>query len=125
LPDTMTDQQQFITFCYVPDLSLIRAFYEQGLGLELARDQGSCRIYRVNPGAFLGFCQKGEAPRPDGVILTLVCDDVDNRFAQAVNVGGVVEKAPADNAQYGIYHAFLRDPAGYLVEIQRFHKRLI
>jgi hypothetical protein len=30
------------------------------------------------------------------------------------------EKAPATNEQYKIYHAFLRDPNGYLLEIQRF-----
>ena len=27
---------------------------------------------------------------------------------------------PALNPEYGIYHCFLRDPNGYLVEIQRF-----
>jgi catechol 2,3-dioxygenase-like lactoylglutathione lyase family enzyme len=31
-----------------------------------------------------------------------------------------VPKPPAHNPRYGIYHCFLHDPNGYLVEIQSF-----
>jgi catechol 2,3-dioxygenase-like lactoylglutathione lyase family enzyme len=34
--------------------------------------------------------------------------------------GVQLEKEPAYNPEYKIYHCFLRDPNGYLVEIQRF-----
>jgi hypothetical protein len=30
------------------------------------------------------------------------------------------EKPPAANPRYNIYHCFLRDPNGYLLEIRRF-----
>lgn len=30
------------------------------------------------------------------------------------------EKSPQENPEFKIYHTFLRDPNGYLVEIQEF-----
>ena len=114
----MFDSQ--ITFCYTPDLDAAARFYEDVLGLPLALDQGACRIYRVAKGAYLGFCSREDAPRPDGVILTLVTDDVDGWHARLVERGVKFDKPPALNAKFNIYHCFLRDPSGYLVEIQRF-----
>ena len=36
-------------------------------------------------------------------------------------VGSVAfETPPSANAEYNIYHCFLRDPDGYQIEIQRF-----
>ena len=113
------DQQ--ITFLYTRDLSNTARFYEDKLDLRLALDQGSCRIYQVCGNAYLGFCQRETAPeQPQGVILTLVTDDVDEWYEHLLGLGVTFEKAPAHNQVYGIYHCFLRDPNGYLVEIQRF-----
>jgi catechol 2,3-dioxygenase-like lactoylglutathione lyase family enzyme len=113
------DQQ--ITFLYTRDLSNTARFYEDKLGLRLALDQGSCRIYQVCGNAYLGFCQRETTPeQPEGVILTLVTDDVDEWYEHLLGLGVTFEKAPAHNQVYGIYHCFLRDPNGYLVEIQRF-----
>ena len=39
--------EQFIGFYPCHDLSATRDFYERDLGLELARDQESCLIFRV------------------------------------------------------------------------------
>ncbi|MBN2472484.1 MAG: VOC family protein [Anaerolineae bacterium] len=112
---------QFVTFLYTPDLALTARFYEDVIGLELVRDQGDCRIYRVSGGGYLGFCQRADAPRqPGGVILTLVTDAVDDWYAALVARGVIFEKPPAANPKYAIYHCFLRDPNGYLIEIQRF-----
>ncbi|WP_334780974.1 VOC family protein [Nostoc sp.] len=33
------------------------------------------------------------------------------------------EKPPTLNEKYNIYHCFLRDPSGYLIEIQRFETK--
>ncbi len=119
----MFDQQ--ITFLYTPDLEATARFYEDVLELPLARDQGACRIYHAAGGGFIGFCRHiGDAP-PDGVILTLVTDDVDGWYARLQERGVDFEKAPTSNARYGIYHCFLRDPNGYLVEIQRFDDPLV
>ena len=111
-----------ITFLYTRDLAQTADFYEKTMGLSLALDQGSCRIYRITDGAFLGFCERAEAPdEPEGVIFTLVTDDVDGWYRELKGRGVVFEKEPADNPDYQIYHCFLRDPNGYLIEIQRFH----
>ena len=68
-----------ITFLYTRDLSRSARFYEHVLGLELAVDQGSCRIYRIKESsAFLGICQRDDAPEnTSSLIFTLVTSDVD------------------------------------------------
>jgi len=109
-----------IVFLTTRDLQITAEFYERTIGLPLALDQGKCRIYRVAAQAFLGFCAKDEITQPDGVIVTLVTRDVDEWYQQ-LQAGGVqFEKEPAYNPEFQIYHCFLRDPNGYLVEIQRF-----
>ncbi len=110
----------FITFCYTPDLTASARFYEEGLGLSLAVDQGRCRIYRVAGSGYLGLCEKSGAEATQGVLLTFVTDDVDAWFARAVDAGATVDRAPAHNPEFGIYQCFVRDPVGYVVEIQRF-----
>jgi catechol 2,3-dioxygenase-like lactoylglutathione lyase family enzyme len=49
-----------------------------------------------------------------------VTQEVDEYCRLLRERGVVFEKEPAFNADYQIYHCFLRDPNGYLVEIQRF-----
>jgi catechol 2,3-dioxygenase-like lactoylglutathione lyase family enzyme len=114
------DQQ--VTFLYTRDLAASAAFYEDVLGLPLALDQGACRIYRTGPGAFLGLCHRADAPdSPAGVIITLVSDEVDAWYAYLAARGVTFTKPPTYNAHYNIYHCFLRDPNGYVLEIQTFH----
>lgn len=117
----MTSFTDCITFLYTRDLKTTASFYEDVLGLPLALDQGSCRIYRIDAGAFVGFCQRENAPeKPEGVILTFVTDGVDSWAARLEAAGVELEKEPTLNEQYGIYHIFFHDPNGYLLEIQRF-----
>lgn len=119
MPDSAFDQ--LVTFLYSADLAQTAAFYEQTLGLPLVLDQGACRIYRVRGDAFLGFCARDDAPRnPQGVILTLVSQDVDGWYERLCGQGMAFEKPPAHNPKFNIYHCFLRDPNGYLIEIQTF-----
>ena len=119
MPDGI-DLDAHIVFLATRDLRQTAMFYEQVLELPLALDQGTCRIYRVAGGAFLGFCERSDRPSVDGVIVTIVTQEVD-AYCRLLRARGVVfEKEPAFNADYQIYHCFLRDPNGYLVEIQRF-----
>ena len=119
MPDLPIDAQ--ITFLYTRDLAATVAFYEGVLGLELVIDQGDCRVYRVSGDAYVGFCQRAEAPEePRGVLITLVTGDVDGWHQALVERGVSFEQPPAHNPRYQIYHCFLRDPNGYLIEIQRF-----
>jgi catechol 2,3-dioxygenase-like lactoylglutathione lyase family enzyme len=125
---TPPDFRQQVTFCYVPDLAAAATFYEQVLGLPLVLDQGACRIYRVTPAAFIGFCTSTtnvQAREASGVILTLVVAgkeavDAWAEHLRASGNGRWIERDPALNERFNIYHLFLRDPAGYLVEIQAF-----
>ena len=116
----MTSFDAQITFCYTTDLQATAEFYEKLLGLPLALDQGVCRIYRVAPGAFVGFCTRETAPSPDGIILTLVVDDVDGWYDLLGSRGVEFDQPPEHNPKFNIYHCFFRDPNGYLIEIQRF-----
>jgi len=109
-----------ITFLPSTDLERSRTFYEEVIGLELVTDQGTCHIYRVTNEAFLGVCIKDESLRTDGVIITLVTDDVDGWCDRITATGGVIDHGPDHSERFGIYHAFLRDPDGNLLEIQRF-----
>lgn len=116
--------EQAITFLYTADLEATARFYTDLLGLPLVRDQGVCRIFRIAPAAYLGFCTHLEAPRPEGIILTFVCEDVDGWYERLRALGVEFIKPPAYNPRYQIYHCFLRDPNGYLLEIQRFDEPL-
>jgi len=116
--------QQQVTFLYTHDLEVSAAFYGNVLKLPLALDQGTCRIYRVATGAFLGICQRDglthDPAAANRVIVTLVTPDVDGWYAYLQEQGVHFEKPPQHNPKFNIYHCFLRDPNGYLIEIQRF-----
>ena len=109
-----------ITFLATTALAATADFYERVLGLELVLDQGTCRIYSSCAGGFIGFCEGKGTPKSDAIILTLVSEDVDGWYEELRNQGIKFEKAPASNPEYKIYHCMLRDPNGYLIEIQRF-----
>ena len=116
---------QQITFLDTRDLRGTADFYERVLGLRLARDQGNCRIYHVSGNAYVGFCERADAPAgPGGLTLTLITDHVDEWCARLRSEGVEFVREPADNPQYRIYNAFVRDPNGYVIEIQRFREPL-
>ncbi|WP_341527545.1 VOC family protein [Nostoc sp. UHCC 0302] len=117
--------EQQITFLYTHDFTTSTRFYEDKLGLELWLDQGTCRIYSISGSAYLGLCQINETSIPPNnkqpsVIFTLVTPQVDEWFEYLKGRGIEFEKPPILNKKYNIYHCFLRDPNGYLIEIQRF-----
>ncbi|MBT8200336.1 MAG: VOC family protein [Acidimicrobiia bacterium] len=109
-----------ITFIYVRDLKRSDSFYRETLGLTLATEQPTCRIYRITATAFLGICVRQDPQEAGGVTITLVRDDVDEFCDLLQSRGVVLEHPPAHNERFNIYHAFFRDPDGYLIEIQRF-----
>ena len=113
--------EQQVTFIYVSDLDRSSAFYGGLLELPLALDQGACRIYKVTKSAFLGVCTCRETVTQAGVILTLVSEDVEGWSARLEAAGANVEKSVTYNETFNITQCFVRDPDGYLVEIQRFH----
>ena len=128
MTDAIAAAQQ-ITFLYAEDPAPSWRFYEQVVGLPLVQDQGSVRIYAVAGGrAFLGVC-RARAPRSTtesraegGVVFTFVTDDVDGAWERLRVRGAAIPDPPAHSAQYGIRHFSFRDPAGYLLEVQRFER---
>lgn len=116
----VTGFESMITFCYTSDMEACHDFYSGVLYLPMVLDQGNCRIYRIAPHAYIGFCSKMVPEHPAGVTLTLVTDDVDGWFARVRDSGCEVIKTPSATPEYNIYNCFVRDPSGYTLEIQRF-----
>lgn len=113
--------EQQVVFLQTDNLAQTADFYEQILGLPLVLDQGSCRIYRGGGDGYIGFCHHLAAPREKSdIILTLVTQDVEGWYRHLREKGATFEKPPALNERFNIFHCFLRDPNGYLIEIQRF-----
>ena len=124
IPDTdyrheVTFSEQ-ITFLSVEDLERSAKFYEDVLGLTLVTDQGDCRIYRVAGDSYLGICARPGRTATEGVIVTLVTEDVDGVHGRMLAAGVVCDSPPAYHPKYAIYQAFYRDPDGHLIEVQRF-----
>ena len=115
-----------ITFLYTHDLAHTSRFYEEIIGLQLKLDQGSCRIYQVSQDGYLGFCQRAHATPSatasdsPAVIITIVTNQVDGWYHRLKELNVRLQEPPATNHEYEIYHFFLRDPNGYLLEIQQF-----
>ena len=128
MTDAIAAAQQ-ITFLYAEDPAPSWRFYEEILGLTLVQDQTTVRIYSVAGGrAFLGVC-KARAPRATdesraqgGVVFTFVTNDVDGAYRRLIERGAAIPEPPSDSPQYRIRHFFFRDPAGYLLEVQRFDR---
>ena len=96
-------------------------FYRELLGLTLYKDQGACRIYAVLPGAWIGFCTHMEvAIGEHSPIITLLTEDVDGVHRHLVEQGYKPDSEPQENPKFKIYHFFVKDPNGYLVEVQKF-----
>lgn len=113
--------EQQITFLSTRDLPGTVAFYEGIMGLPVALDQGRCVIFQVTGDSYIGFCERADAPeQPDGVVFTIVTEKVDLWHQVLSNKGVAFESLPRLNPEYNIYHCYLRDPNGYLIEIQKF-----
>jgi catechol 2,3-dioxygenase-like lactoylglutathione lyase family enzyme len=114
-----------VIFLPTDDLETTHAFYADTLALSLVRDQGLCRIYQSSPAAYVGFCQRGYTiPSDFRVVITILIDDVDGVYEYLRAKGVETESHPRLSETFNVYQFFLRDPNGYLVEIQRFEEPL-
>jgi predicted enzyme related to lactoylglutathione lyase len=109
-----------ITFLPAADLTVSRDFYERVLGLDLVVDQQTCLIFRLTDAGFLGICEREDPSETGAVVTTMVTDDVDGWCARISAAGWSIDSGPEHSAKFGIYHAYLTDPAGNRLEIQRF-----
>ncbi|MEM7292400.1 MAG: VOC family protein [Pseudomonadota bacterium] len=111
-----------ITWVYTHDLAVAAMFYGEALGLEVIRDEGSAKIFKVSNNASIGVCTAFEdrVVEPRGGMISIVTDDVDAWYQRLCDKNIEVEKAPHVLEQFGIYTFFVDDPNGYVVEFQQF-----
>lgn len=114
---------QAITWLYSDDLAAHAAFYREVIGLapvlEQRSEAGGCVLFRVAAGAFLGVCDLSQRPRGTaGMLVTFVVPDLAAAMAALAARGAAFEGAVLERP--GHRSAFLRDPAGYLLEVQQF-----
>ncbi|MGE0725617.1 MAG: VOC family protein [Alphaproteobacteria bacterium] len=113
------DQQ--VTFVYTRDLEGTARWYAETLGLPLVLDQGACRIFAVGADSFIGVCARpNRVVEPRGVVITLVTADVDGWHARLAARGAAIEAPPRLSPAFNVYAFFVRDPNGYVLEIQSF-----
>ena len=116
--------EQIITFLHTKNLKATAKFYEEILELQLVRDQGVCRIYKSSASGYIGFCTHLDTTHPQGIILTLISEDVDGWYERLIEKGVEIPEPPTHSPKYQIYHFFFKDPNGYTLEIQRFDEAL-
>lgn len=120
---TMSPASQ-ITFLYFEDLAEPARFFEECLGFECADDQGTCRIYRVAEGAFVGVVagKSGHRrPQPESAVLvTFVTDDLAGWRDRVAAYGARDLTEIRRPASFPVECFFFRGPGGYHFEVQRF-----
>lgn len=112
-----------ITFFYYEDIHAVAPFYENVLGFELVLDQGLARIYRIAGKCYFGIVDgnRGHLKHQEksAVLLTVVSQDVEGWHAK-LKAAGVAGLSDLLRGRF-CDHFFFEDPAGYAIEIQRFH----
>lgn len=112
-----------ITFFYYDDIMSVVPFYEDVLGFELVLDQGLARIYRIAGKCYFGIVDgnRGHLKHQanSAVLLTIVAQDVEG-WHQRLTEAGVKGQSDLLRGRF-CDHFFFEDPAGYAIEIQRFH----
>ena len=118
-----------ITFFYYNDLTKATEFYEKIMGFDFIVDQEWAKIFRVNGRALMG-CVDGNRGyhKPDEtkpVMLTVVVDDPDEWFNHFKKNNIETLNEPHDIDEMGLRVFLLKDPEGYVIEIQKFYEPIL
>ena len=114
-----------ISFLTYDDLEAGDHFYREVLGLPLIEDQGWARVYRIHGSAHIGIvkARRGpvEPPVGTGPLISIVVEDVAAWYEHLKNEPSIdIGNPPAMVDGIPVCSFFLKDPAGYSVEIQAF-----
>ena len=114
-----------ITFLTYEDMEAGDHFYRVVLGLPLIEDQGWAKVYRIHGAANVGIVEarRGPVDKPvgSGSLLSIVVEDVDAWYEILMDEPTIeLLGPPAMVANIPVYSFFLKDPAGYHIEIQSF-----
>ena len=102
-------------FVHVASLTETRQFYVDLLGLELlVEEPGYLRIGNAD-GWHMGM-EESVRIGADGVELVIRVPNVDAAYARLTDAGVSFETPPIDT-DWGVRHAWLRDPTGYRLSI--------
>ncbi len=114
-----------ITFLYYEDLDAATRFYRDVLGLRVVVDQGWAKILKLAENAHVGLVDgKRGSLRPSRdkpVMVTILVPDVDAWYAHFERLGVPTMSEPHDVAGMNLRQFMLRDPEGYVIEIQHFY----
>ncbi|MEE8593329.1 MAG: VOC family protein, partial [Candidatus Bipolaricaulota bacterium] len=88
-------------------------------------DQGWAKVYRIHNCAYVGIVEarRGPVEKPvgSGTLLSIVVEDVDAWYERLKDEPTIeILGPPAMVLDIPVYSFFLKDPAGYLIEIQAF-----
>jgi len=114
-----------ITFLTYEDMEAGDHFYRETLGLPLIEDQGWAKVFRIHNCAHVGIVEarRGPVEKPvgSGTLLSIVVEDVDAWYERLKDEPTIeILGPPSMVATIPVYSFFLKDPAGYLIEIQAF-----
>jgi catechol 2,3-dioxygenase-like lactoylglutathione lyase family enzyme len=119
------------TIVYVDDVRATLDFYQRAFGIATRFITEGAEFGELETGATaLAFCNHdtargglpggylplAENPRPAGIEIAFVCDDVGAAFERAVAAGAVAIVAPT-RKPWGQTVAYVRTPEGALVEL--------
>ena len=117
-----SDVRGLITWLYYRDLPGAMKFYKEVMGLSLEVDQGWSKIYKVREGAYIGLVDERygyhRASNAKPVIICLNVLDANSWFNRLKERGVELEDKPKESERLKIKVFMLRDPEGYVIEVQ-------
>lgn len=119
------DINKQIIFLPTNDLRTTTHFYSNLLNLEIFLDQGDCVIFKTCENGYIGFCERPLRIIEGKIILTFIVENVDLVYEYILSIGIYKASQPTTNIKYRIYHFFITDPNGYLIEFQNFLDEVI
>lgn len=114
------DIKKQIIFLPTNDLHTTTLFYKNQIKLEVFLDQGDCVIFNTCDNSYIGFCERPVNIIEGKIILTFIVENVDNVYEDFLSTANLEVSPPTINQKYRIYHFFITDPNGYLIEFQKF-----
>lgn len=115
---------QAITFITGSDMDRSRAFYHDTLGLQIVWQRPGVTIFEIAPNGYLGvIVAPGREPRPEGITIAMVTDDIQGLHDRLV-AAGVTPKGPPQYAEaFDNTFFFIDDPDGHAVEMVAMHDK--
>ena len=116
---------RLITFFYYENLNKAADFYQNVMGFKLVQDQSWAKIFQVAENAYVGCVdgnvgyQKPSKEKP--VMLTVVVDDPDAWFRKLQKHDVNIINEPHDDKELNLRIFLIRDPEGYVIELQKFY----